>query len=133
MQIGVDARYNTKWYAPGFNPVTGTFYNQKEEEYGECPYFDAFINMQWKQACIFLKLENAGQGWPMDKPDYFSAHHYIHTNRIIKFGIYWPFYPSIGNNRKMSERAGAGMGGGGGLGGGLGGMGGGLGGMMGGR
>ena len=73
MQIGVDARYNTKWYAPGFNPVTGTFYNQHEEQYGETPYFDVFLNMQWKQACIFLKMENAGEGWPTKKHDYFSA------------------------------------------------------------
>ena len=132
MQIGVDARYNTKWYAPGFNPVSGTFYNQREEQYGDTPYFDAFMNLQWKQACIFLKMENAGKGWPTKKHDYFSAHHYIHPPRIFKFGITWPFYPTLGTQRKMSERAGAGMsgGGGGGRGGGLGGM---MGGMMGGR
>ena len=139
MQIGIDARYNTRWYAPGFNLVTGTFYNQNEAQYGNTPYFDAFINMQWKQACIFIKMENVGRGWPMDKHDYFSAHHYIHTDRVIKFGIWWPFYPSLGSNKKMSDRAGSGMGmgggggSGGGLGGGLGGFGGGLGGMMGGR
>ena len=134
MQIGVDARYNTKWYAPGFNPVSGTFYNQREEQYGETPYFDAFMNLQWKQACIFLKMENVGEGWPTKKHDYFSAHHYIHPPRIFKFGITWPFYPTLGSQRKMSERAGSGMsgggGGGGGRGGGLGGM---MGGMMGGR
>ena len=133
MQVGVDARYNTKWYAPGFNPVTGTFYNQREEEYGACPYFDAFINMQWKQACIFIKMENAGQGWPNKDHDYFSAHHYIHPARIFKVGIYWPFYPSLGSNRKMSERASSGLGGGGGSSGGGGGLRGGLGNMMGGR
>ena len=135
MQIGVDARYNTKWYAPGFNPVSGTFYNQREEQYGDTPYFDAFMNLQWKQACIFLKMENVGEGWPTKKHDYFSAHHYIHPPRIFKFGITWPFYPTLGTQRKMSERAGAGIsggggGGGGGRGGGLGGM---MGGMMGGR
>ena len=123
MQIGVDARYNTKWYAPGFNPVSGTFYNQNEEQYGDTPYFDVFMNMQWKMACIFLKMENVGEGWPTKQHDYFSAHHYIHPRRIFKFGITWPFYPSLGTARKMSERAGSGMSGGGG----------GLGGMLGGR
>jgi uncharacterized membrane protein YgcG len=135
MQVGVDARYNTKWYAPGFNPATGAFYNQNEEQYGATPYFDAFINMQWKQACIFIKMENAGKGWPMEQHDYFSAHHYIHPPRVIKVGIYWPFYPSLGSNRKMSERASSGLGGGGGSGGGRGGggMAGGLGNMLGGN
>ena len=135
MQIGVDARYFTKWYMPGFNLVTGTFYNQKEEQYGDTPYFDVFLNMQWKQACIFLKMENAGEGWPTKKHDYFSAHHYIHPRRIIKFGITWPFYPSLGSQKKMSDRAGSGsLGGGGGSGGSGGGRssGGGLGGMVGG-
>ena len=132
MQIGVDARYNTKWYTPGFNPVTGTFYNQKEEQYGDTPYFDVFINMQWKMACIFLKMENVGEGWPMKQHDYFSAHHYIHPRRIFKFGITWPFYPSLGTAKKMSERASSGMSGGGGSRGG-GSRGGGLGGMLGGR
>ena len=116
MQIGVDARYNTKWYAPGFNLVTGTFYNQREMQYGETPYFDVFLNMQWKQACIFLKLENAGEGWPTKKHDYFSAHRYIHPPQIVKFGITWPFYPPLGAQRKMSDRASSGLGGGGGSG-----------------
>ena len=132
MQIGVDARYNTKWYAPGFNPVSGTFYNQKEQQYGETPYLDAFLNLQWKQACIFLKMENVGEGWPTKKHDYFSAHRYIHPPRIFKFGITWPFYPSLGTNRKMSDRASSGLSGGGGRSGGGGGRGGGLGGSLGG-
>ena len=113
MQLGVDARYNTSWYAPGFNPVAGTFYNQRQERYGNCPYFDVFMNLQWKQASIFLKLENAGQGWPNDKHDYFSAHHYIHTRRALKFGIYWPFYPPLNAQRTMSSRASSGAMGGG--------------------
>ena len=130
MQIGVDARYNTKWYAPGFNPVSGNFYNQREEEYGGTPLFDVFLNLQWKQACVFLKMENAGMGWPMEKHEYFSAHHYIYPPRRIKFGITWPFYPSLSSQKKMSDRAGSGMSGGG-SGGRGGGRSGGLGGMLG--
>ena len=131
MQIGVDAHFNTKWYTPGFNPVSGTFYNQHEETYGETPIFDAFLNLQWKQACVFLKMENAGKGWPMKQHDYFSAHHYIYPPGVIKFGITWPFYPSLSAQKKMSERAGSGMSGGGGSSGRGGGRSGGLGGMLG--
>ena len=91
--------------------------------------FDVFINAQWKKCCIFVKLENAGNGWPMTRKDYFTAHHYIQTSRAIKIGISWPFYPRLGKLRTLSARAsGGGMGGGkggnsssGGLGGGLGG------------
>jgi len=92
MQIGADAYWNTAWYAPAWNPAVGVFRNQTETRYGNAPYFDAFVNMQWKRACIFVKLENAGMGWPLDKADYFSADHFIRTQRALKFGIFWPFY-----------------------------------------
>jgi hypothetical protein len=129
MQIGVNTHYNTAWYAPAYNPVAGVFMNQDTYQYGNCPRFDAFVNMQWKTACVFLKFENVGQGWPMERHDYFSAANYIHTTRSFKIGIYWPFHPPLsGVNRTLSDRAGSGMGGdsGGGLGGGLGGALGGL-------
>lgn len=92
MQIGADGYWNTAWYSPSYNPVLGVFHNQNETKYHNGPYIDAFVNVQWKRACIFVKLENAGQGFLMKKDDYFSAHHYINTQRGVKFGIYWPFY-----------------------------------------
>ena len=117
LQLGVNARYTTLWYAPSYNPVTGTFSSQNKERYGNCPVFDVFINAQWKKCCIFVKLENAGNGWPMERKDYFTAHHYIQTSRVIKVGVSWPFYPRLGKLRTLSERAGSGgsSGGGGGL------------------
>ena len=127
LQIGLNTRYNTLWYAPSYNPVAGVFMAQKQELYGNCPVFDAFVNVQWKNCCLFLKMENLGKGWPMDRRDYFTAHHYIQPVSALKFGISWPFYPMTGSNKTMSSRAGSGMGGkgggtglGGGLGGGLG-------------
>jgi len=92
MQIGADALWNTKWYAPGWNPNLGVFHNQTELLYNNGPVFDAFVNIQWKKACIFVKFENAGMGWPMDKADYFTANHYMGTQRAVRFGIFWPFY-----------------------------------------
>lgn len=102
MQIGAEAWYNTEYYSPAWNPAIGTFHNQKEEKYTNGPVIDAFVNMQWKRACIFVKLENAGQGWPMDRADYFSAHHYIRTQRCVKLGIYWPFYLQPYQNKKAN-------------------------------
>ena len=118
MQLGADTRFTTPWYMPSYNPVTGTFMAQNDYAYGNCPVFDLFMNVQWKKACIFIKWENAGRGWPSNKRDYFSAHRYISTDREIKFGIWWPFYVSSKQQKTMSARAGSGVsGGGGGLGG----------------
>ena len=108
MQIGINTRFTTKWYAPGYNPVSGTFTLQKEYQYGEVPVTDLFINMQWKKCCIFLKYENVGRGWPSKSHDFFTAHHYIQTAPAFKFGISWPFYPRLGAARTMSARASSG-------------------------
>ena len=111
-QFGANAWYTTKWYTPGYNPVAGTFYNQREEKYGNVPYIDLFINAQWKRACIFLKIENIGMGWPTDRRDYFSAHHYIRPAQSFKLGVHWPFYAQPGKNSTVSGRASSGMAGG---------------------
>lgn len=118
MQIGANGRYTTRWYAPAYNPVAGVFHNQNEEMYGNCPDIDVFVNIQWKRACIFIKLVNVGLGWPNDQADYFSAHHYILPQRTLKVGIFWPFYIQPGKN----ARVGGGSGSGGGATGGTGGM-----------
>ncbi len=113
MQLGAEAWYNTKYYSPGWNPAVGAFYNQKEEKYNNGPVIDAFVNIQWKRACIFVKIENVGKGWPMDKADYFSAHHYIRTQTALKLGIFWPFYLQSHANKTVSAGSGFTSGGGG--------------------
>ncbi len=107
MQIGANAWFNTKWYSPQWNYITGVFQNQEEWEYNNGPIFDVFINMQWKTCCIFIKAQNLGQGWPMDHADYFSAHRHIVTSGLmpsLKLGIFWPFYVSPIINRQVSNK-----------------------------
>lgn len=103
MQIGFNGLYNTPWYAPSWNPATATFRNQRETLYMNGPMFDVFVNVQWKRACIFVKFENVGQGWPLNKgKDYFASDRHIVTQRGFKFGIFWPFYLQPNRNRKIS-------------------------------
>ena len=92
MQIGANGTYTTEWYAPAYNPVLGVFHNQDERKYGNCPYIDAFVNIQWKKAAIFIKAVNVNMGWPNKSVDYFTAAGYIAPQRAIKFGITWPFW-----------------------------------------
>ena len=92
MQIGANGLFTTAWNAPGYNPVLGVFHNQNERKYGNCPYIDAFINIQWKRVSLFVKVVNVNMGWPNKKADYFSADGYINTQREFRFGISWPFW-----------------------------------------
>ena len=110
MQLGANAWYTTRWYAPAYSPALGLFHNQTEEQYGNSPYIDAFVNIQWKRACIFVKVVNVGMGWPENPVDYFSAHHFIRPQRAIKFGIFWPFYVQSGKKSAVEGPA-AGTGG----------------------
>ena len=109
MQIGANVLYNTLWYAPAWNPALGVFHNQVDHKYENGPIVDLFVNAQWKRACIFIKIENAAQNW-LDSPDYFTAHKYINTQRIIKMGMYWPFYTQPGKGRGSSSSSSSGPG-----------------------
>ena len=112
MQIGANGLFTTKWYAPAFNPVVGVFHNQTEREYGNCPYVDAFVNIQWKRVSLFVKAINVNMGWPCKDTDYFTAAGYIAPQRAIKFGINWPFWVLPGKNGSSgASRTGAAGGG----------------------
>jgi len=80
----------SKYYLPAYSPDLGVFYNQRTQEWGNNPYVDAFANVQWKRASIFVKYMNVLSGWPAT--DYFSACNYIRPGKALKIGIYWPFY-----------------------------------------
>ena len=110
MQIGLNGTFTTKWYAPAYNPVLGVCHNQNAEKYGNSPVVDAFVNVQWKRACIFVKVMNVNMGWPFEKADYFTAAGYIGTQRVLKFGINWPFYVQPGRNNSTGPAGPAGSG-----------------------
>ncbi|MDR0728978.1 MAG: putative porin [Prevotellaceae bacterium] len=88
-QIGVDAYFNTLYYAYAYNPGAGAFHQQRMHKIGEYPYLDLFLNMKWKHATIFAKIVNVSQGWPDN--NYFSALHYIRLQTVLKLGISWFF------------------------------------------
>ena len=108
MQIGANGLYTTKWHMPGYNPVVGVFHNQNERMYGNCPYIDAFVNIQWKRVSVFVKAVNINMGWPSKTADYFSADGYINTQTAFKFGISWPFWTFPGKNGGTGASSGQG-------------------------
>ncbi len=92
MQIGANGTFTTNWYAPAYNPVLGVFHNQNKEQFGNCPYIDLFVNVQWKRVSVFMKVVNINMGWPSEKADYFTAAGYIASPTVFKIGVTWPFY-----------------------------------------
>ena len=91
LQVGLEGRYNTRYYAPGYNPGTGQFYNQREKQLGNYVWVDAFVNAKWKRMRILLKVAHLNDDM-FGSRNYFAALHYPLNRRIFKIGISWNFY-----------------------------------------
>ncbi len=90
IQVGVDAKYHTEYYTPGYMPATGQFYNQNVIKVGNYPFLDAFVNLHIKRARVFIKLDHFNQSF-MDR-NYFLTLGYPHAPMRVKWGVSWNFY-----------------------------------------
>lgn len=91
LQAGLDGRYNTRYYAPGYNPAISQFYNQREVEVGNYPYVDLFVTAKWKRMRIFLKYQHVNMGL-FGNGEYFAVARYPLNPGMFKMGISWGFY-----------------------------------------
>ncbi|MFR9504027.1 MAG: putative porin [Rikenellaceae bacterium] len=91
MQIGVDGRYTSSYYMPGYNPALSTFYNQREVEIGDYPYVDLYLMAKWKRMRIFLKYQHVNDGL-FGNGNYFQVADYPLNPGMFKIGISWGFY-----------------------------------------
>lgn len=91
VQVGLDGRFNTAYYALGYNPALSAFYNQREVKIGNYPYLDAFVSAKWKRMRILLKLQHLNQNL-FGNGEYFQVARYPLNPRMFKFGISWSFY-----------------------------------------
>jgi hypothetical protein len=89
-QIGVDTRYNTKYYADAYSPATGLFYLQNEKEYGNYPYIDVYANLRLKRTRVFFKMVNIGTNFL--NGEYITTPHYPMPRSSFRFGLSWLFY-----------------------------------------
>lgn len=86
LQIGVDAKYHTSYYAPYYNPVTQFFTPQQEVKVGGgAPLLNAYSNIHLKRARFFAQYYNLGA--LLFRPSYFSMPHYpLYPPRLV-YGI----------------------------------------------
>ena len=91
VQIGIDGRYNTSYYAPGYNPALSVFYNQRTYRVGNYPYLDAFVAAKWKRMRILLKYQHLNMNL-FGNGEYFQAALYPLNPRMFKFGLSWSWY-----------------------------------------
>jgi hypothetical protein len=91
VQIGVDGRFNTSYYAQGYNPALSVFYNQNEVKIGDYPYLDAFVSAKWKRMRILFKYQHLNKGL-FGNGEAFQIARYPLNPGMFKIGISWAFY-----------------------------------------
>jgi len=92
VQLGAEGIYNTSYFASSYMPSTGSYYNQNDEETGNYPYLNAFINLKLKRTRFFIAFEHVNQGMEFMSNNYHYVPAYQMPVRMFKYGIAWTFY-----------------------------------------
>lgn len=90
VQVGVDCRYNTAYYANAYMPATGVFHLQDETLVGNYPLMNAYVNLHLKQFRVYLMCYNLSGAFM--EPTYFAVPNYPLNPIMFKFGLSWNFY-----------------------------------------
>lgn len=90
MQLGVDTRYNSAFYADAYEPSTARFYLQNKQRLGKYPFIDLHANLKLKRTRFFFILMNAASG--IAGNNYFTAPDYPYYRRTFRLGVSWSFY-----------------------------------------
>ena len=90
MQMGVTLNYFTSYYANGYNPIVGDFYVQNQQEIGDFPMIDFYINAKIRTARIYLKAEHLNAAF--GESNYYNAPNYPYRDFMIRFGVEWNFF-----------------------------------------
>ncbi len=94
VELGADATFFTKYYAPDYLPQIGQFAVQKNAdariELGGYPFVDVYANMHLKRTRFFVMMShvNKGSGNKM----MFLAPHYPQNGKVLRIGVSWNFY-----------------------------------------
>lgn len=91
VQLGVDMRWNSAYYAPYYMPVTGQFFVQDSnspdyQKYGDYVYMDAFINFHLKRVRFYVEFNHLNKLWSKHY-NYLYTRGYAMDPTYLKFGL----------------------------------------------
>ena len=90
LQLGVDCRYNTAYYANSYMPATGVFYRQNDTLVGNYPLMNLYLNAHVKHFRVYLMYYNLSSAFM--QPTYFTVAGYPLNPGMFKFGLSWNFF-----------------------------------------
>jgi hypothetical protein len=86
IQMGANAHYWTRYYAPSYEPALQQFKLQNEIKVGNYPLISAFVNCHLKQTRFFIEYYNAGSRF-LAPAQYCSLPHYPVNPAVLKMGL----------------------------------------------
>lgn len=89
-QFGVDTHYESKYYADYYSPALGMYYVQSNEQIGNYPWMDVFVNAKIKRTRFYVKFSNLGA--TLLKSGYYTTPNYAGQIALLGFGLSWTFY-----------------------------------------
>ena len=92
VQIGVDMRFFTKYYAPVLNPALGQFCIQNEQRVGNYPVMNVYANFYVKSLRLKLFVQYQHFNASFMSKDYFEMPGYPMAPDMFRAGLAWHFY-----------------------------------------
>lgn len=91
-EIGADARYFTRYYAPAYSPIIGQYVVQDAEQHvktGNYPIVNVYANFHLKRTRFYIMCSHVNYSSGSGNP--FLVPHYPINRLTIRFGISWNF------------------------------------------
>lgn len=92
VQIGVDMRFFTKYYAPILNPALGQFCVQNIEQVGNYPVMNVYANFYVKYIRLKLFAQYQHFNASFMNKQYYSMPNYPMAPDMFRAGLAWHFY-----------------------------------------
>ena len=92
VQIGVDMRFFTKYYAPILNPAIGQFCVQNKEQVGNYPVMNVYANFYVKYIRLKLFAQYQHFNASFMSKQYFNMPGYPMAPDMFRAGLSWHFY-----------------------------------------
>ncbi|MFC5625079.1 putative porin [Algoriphagus winogradskyi] len=88
VQLGVDIRYHSDYFADAYNPATQQFYLQNNFNIYAYPVADVFLDFRINRTRVLLKYNHLNSGL-MNQEGYFVTPDYTGYKSFIDLGITW--------------------------------------------
>lgn len=86
VQLGVDCKYHTSYYAEVYQPATLSFHTQDKMKVGNYPLMNAYANMKMKMVRFYIMYTHFNQGL-FGGNNYYLMPGYPHNPATLQFGL----------------------------------------------